>query len=72
MIPQAAFFALHSRKSRVDANLPCSLRASTRDALLTEQGVASCRRGYVTTSQDVASSSVPDEGVAFSGRSDRA
>ncbi len=27
------------------AQLPCSLRASTRDALLTERGVASCRRG---------------------------
>ncbi len=35
-----AYFALHSRKSRVDAILPCSLRASTRDALLMEQGVA--------------------------------
>ena len=36
-----------------------------------EQGVASCRRGYVTTSQDATSSTAPDEGAAFSGRRGR-
>src|SRR5882757_8460493 len=55
----------------IGSDSPCSSRASTRDAWLTEQGVASCRRGYVTTSQDAAASTAPDEGAAFSGRCDR-
>src|ERR1700733_2455351 len=63
---------LRFREYRVSANLPCSLRASSRDAWLMEQGVASCRRGHVTTSQDATSSTAPDEGAAFGGRCDRA
>jgi hypothetical protein len=44
-----AFFYLHFGKSRIDANLPCSVRASTRDAWLTEQGWRTAGVANVTT-----------------------
>ena len=52
-------------------HLPCSLRASSRDVYLAEQGVAPAGVGTFPTSQGAMPSSVPDEGAAFSGRCDR-
>ena len=61
-------FGLRFCESGIEAVLPCLLRASTRDAWLTEQGVAPAGVGPFPTSQGAMPSSAPDEGAAFNGR----
>lgn len=50
------------------SRLPCSLRASSRDVYLAEQGVAHCRRGRRNHVPVCDAPTAPDEGAALGGR----